>query len=374
MTRDRLHQNLTDIATEVRIVDLYDRSLATSRHIRNRQVASTSAIVAVFLVLAGTAFAFLPLSGTPDIADPSPSVTGSPTATASPPVGPALTLGELRNATIDVPEFAAGCGGRQTFTNGQHESLSLDGSHIDVDVVQSVAIGDAFGEGRDVTVALITCGMRPVPMWTAIALDRGPGDTVVTRAVIASLDSPAFALSGVRIPAPGRVEVQFTYPTGLEGSGEPQHQWRTFKWNGQAFAQIAGPTAFDAPYETKLGLSVTPLAFTAQPNGSFQAQTRVTLTNNGVNRIGSIALNVSVDPSVTVAFTGASATPHPSNPALMQYSVTLTGLAPGESTGVITMTFSAPTNTPPTMCSFDALAKAADGHAMNPTAGMLCPF
>lgn len=78
---DRLHADLADLADEVRVVDLRERAVRTSRQLAvRRTLVGAAAAVAVVAIGAGTAFAVLPGRHAAVLVGPS----GQPTATAAP--------------------------------------------------------------------------------------------------------------------------------------------------------------------------------------------------------------------------------------------------------------------------------------------------
>ncbi|RLP95888.1 WD40 repeat domain-containing protein [Micromonospora sp. CV4] len=94
MNHDRLRFDLTDLAEEVTVVDLRDRSLRTSRRLGLQRAIATSAAAVVLLgAAAGTALAVRPDAG------PGPVPAESPTASPSPvPSAPAPSVTPSRPA------------------------------------------------------------------------------------------------------------------------------------------------------------------------------------------------------------------------------------------------------------------------------------
>jgi hypothetical protein len=94
---DRLHADLADLANEVRVVDLRERTLRTSRRLAvQRTLVAAAAAVAVVAIGAGTAFAVLPgrhaalPAGTGPSGQTGPTAgpaAQTPSATASPAPG-----------------------------------------------------------------------------------------------------------------------------------------------------------------------------------------------------------------------------------------------------------------------------------------------
>jgi len=95
---DRLHADLSDLADEVRVVDLRDRAVRTSRKLAvQRTLVAAAAAVAVVAIGAGTAFAVLPgrhaalppAGASPSYrATPSAAPSAQPSSAAAVPVEP----------------------------------------------------------------------------------------------------------------------------------------------------------------------------------------------------------------------------------------------------------------------------------------------
>jgi hypothetical protein len=105
---DRLREAMHDLAEGVRIVDLRDRSLATSRSItrRHRLLAITSTVVAVAAIAAG-AVALRPGGGDPQPIGPPPTGSISPSRTPTTPPSPSASptpamTGELPGTAVFV--------------------------------------------------------------------------------------------------------------------------------------------------------------------------------------------------------------------------------------------------------------------------------
>jgi hypothetical protein len=59
-----------------------------------------------------------------------------------------------------------------------------------------------------------------------------------------------------------------------------QHQWRAYGWNGTAFTQTVGPTAFGPnPLVTDLATTAAPLTMVKQADGSSAGTLHVTVRN-----------------------------------------------------------------------------------------------
>ncbi|WP_433127966.1 TolB family protein [Micromonospora sp. CA-240977] len=89
MNDQRLRLDLADLAEEVTVVDLRDRTLRTSRRLGiQRTVATSAAALVLIAAAAGTAFAIRPDQSPAPLPADSPSVTATPTAPPSPTSSP----------------------------------------------------------------------------------------------------------------------------------------------------------------------------------------------------------------------------------------------------------------------------------------------
>ncbi|WUR60050.1 hypothetical protein OHS32_01120 [Micromonospora chokoriensis] len=92
MNDQRLRLDLTELAEEVTVVDLRDRTLRTSRRLGiQRAVATSAAALVLIAAAAGTAFAVRPDQSPAPLPADSPSVTASPTPTQSPSSTPSTS-------------------------------------------------------------------------------------------------------------------------------------------------------------------------------------------------------------------------------------------------------------------------------------------
>ncbi|SIN27955.1 hypothetical protein [Micromonospora cremea] len=102
MNDERLRSDLTDLAEEVTVVDLRDRSLRTSRRLGLQRAIATSAAAVVLLGAAtGTALAVRPDAGPGPV--PADSPTATATATASPVPVPSTPAPSVTPSRPPVP-------------------------------------------------------------------------------------------------------------------------------------------------------------------------------------------------------------------------------------------------------------------------------
>jgi hypothetical protein len=254
MTTNQLRHDLHDLAGEIDMVDLLDRSLSTSRRIaRRRRIVAAAATAAAILAIAGTAFAVGPIGGpAPTPADgtqpASPSITASPSrptapspsVQASPSLSgserPAPTLAELGNATISVPTLDD-CTGTRVFVNFVSPIPSVGDGRTSEAYLVSAVVGDLYRDGRSFTAALISCATGgPIHSSEILVLEWGTGATVLTRDVVAQSGVSGEIITNLRLTSDRRVEAEFTLTT----VSPAQPVWRSFVWNGTVFVQAFG--------------------------------------------------------------------------------------------------------------------------------------
>ncbi|GGO06811.1 hypothetical protein [Micromonospora parathelypteridis] len=92
MNDQRLRLDLTDLAEEVTVVDLRDRTLRTSRRLGVQRAVATSAAALVLIAAAtGTALAIRPNQSPSPLPADTPSITATPTPTQSPSPTPSTS-------------------------------------------------------------------------------------------------------------------------------------------------------------------------------------------------------------------------------------------------------------------------------------------
>lgn len=260
---DRLRAGLADIAGEVTVVDLRDRALRTSRQIGvRRAVVGGLAVAAVLAIGAGTAFAVLPTrhdpgpGGTPtpsQSASASPVPSGSP-ATSTAPSAPDPRTIDLRNATIDMPGWAAAfknaCpAGPRHFVDGKAVTGNNGGGDLGYRFRLAPPVyGDLDGEPGDEVVVSIGCftGGSTDPSML-LALKPMPGGTVRTLGLVISMTPVPLAYDEETVEIQNGValvEVMGEY----RSNGDPRpKQLRGYRYGNGRFSQVTGATTFPAP-------------------------------------------------------------------------------------------------------------------------------
>jgi hypothetical protein len=315
------------------------------RH-RNRVVAG--GILAAALVLgpvAGLALAPNHPDSGPTGNQSSPSASESAVAppSSAPPRSssaaavPGIPATELLNATLTLPAWPDGLpgstdctSGKVRFVNGRSTAkygITILGQPIQVDV---------DGDGTPESVVRVVCSPQAAS-FQVLAYGRSDGGGIrLFGTVIATPDGAGRDgvdvkyVHAVEATSDGHVRVDVGDWSPCCGMPEdlPQHQWRTYGWNGQRFVQTGGPTKFGPhPKGTDLTVAGADVAMTRQSDGRWHGTVSVRVTNEG-SKAARAAVEVRTSAPVTVA-EPAPAGCNPLNPTFIACGPD--DLAPGAS-------------------------------------------
>lgn len=269
--------------------------VSTVRHRRRTQAVTLVAAAVVLLGGPATAVALTsghhgtgpagpPTASTSASASDSPSAVPSPSNSPTPPVpnNGRISLDQLRNDVITVLDWPKGddmCPtGQVKFSGGkagQGGVERIQGSPVYVDVDH---------DGVDETVILLSCN----PQWAdyqVIVIHEDASLAVETLGrVVASgpgMGTDIMTIWGIAAGDNGQVRVDVgEFRPCCEEAQASQHQWRTYGWNGTAFTQTGGPTAFGPnPLVTTLATTPAPLTMVKQADGSYTGTLHVTVRN-----------------------------------------------------------------------------------------------
>ncbi|GGO11110.1 hypothetical protein [Micromonospora parathelypteridis] len=264
---------------------------------RRRLAASATTALALF---AGSAVGYAAMNGpdhrpgpvepTPSVSvspTPSPTPTPSPSGTSASPTAPVpdgrISRAQLLGASVTLPAWRAGPGCPTSQTR-----LSADDKE-GVNWLLSLDYGDIDGDGAVETVALVQCVFGSGGPMQVVAFDRDEEGKVVTlgRVVATTIDKPQW-LFALDVVGDGtvRVEVGDIAPGGGWNAEWSQRQWRGYRWSGDAFAQVSGPTTFGPNrHDVNLVVTATNLVLADAADGSRAGTVTVRIRN----RVGAAA-------------------------------------------------------------------------------------
>ncbi|MFJ6195808.1 hypothetical protein [Micromonospora sp. NPDC092111] len=222
----------------------------------------------------------------------SPGPTGSPSPTgASPtPTGPdgRISRSQLLATPVTLPAWPGG-------TDCQTDGVRLTGDPREGrNALLALDHGDVDGDDAEETVALVQCVFGTHGWQQVVAFDRDTTGKVVTigRVVLSARERPQW-LIGVDVRGDGvvRVQVGDIYPGGGWDGEWSQRQWRGYRWDGDSFAQVWGPTGFPTnPHEVNLVVTASDLVLSPAPDGSRAGTTTVRVRNRGTGAARYVAL------------------------------------------------------------------------------------
>ncbi|GAA1420795.1 hypothetical protein ACFQZ4_26295 [Catellatospora coxensis] len=283
---------------------------ATVRHRKRLRSTGVAASALVAVLAGGVAISALGGSGpTPPSPGGSTSAppAASPSRTPSPvPVATGGSLHGLAGAVLDLPTrkvLDKNCpAGPTSFRDGKA------GTDVWID---SAVETDLDADGRMEQVALIYCRPGEIPLGQVVAFRRD-GEGFATLGVVVQVETP-LALPPQQTPGTVeritklagdssgeiRVEVGNLETTYSDLSGGPigLYQWRSYRWNGSAFAQSGGSSSFMADTDVvPLDVVLSSPDLSPAPGGGTQVEVKVR-----VERVASAQAPVTVLVSVANA-------------------------------------------------------------------------
>lgn len=279
-----------------------DRARRTVRR-RRRMVAAAGAAVAIALVVAPIAAVAAYDRNAPPVL---PGKTGEPTPTPESTQTPELTPTPSASSTPSPPS------GTPTAPDGRISRAQLLAARVDlppwpplvppscavngvrlrgapsadsVPVLLDLAYGDVDRDGADETLALVGCRIGEASAKQAVVLDRTPDGRITSLGQVERTHEGFENITDMAVDDNGDVRLQVADIQPC--CGTPRHwaqkQWRTYRWDGERFGQIAGPTAF-GPHPRATDLRISSAKFTLGPpdaSGRRHGDLTMTISNEG---------------------------------------------------------------------------------------------
>lgn len=332
---------------------------ATVTHRRRVRTVTLGVIAALAVVVPVTAYAASDRSASPAPGStPSPTVsavTPSPSESTEPsePTGPcdnpsavpsppdAISLKEFCNSTLHLPPWPrTDCAPTDVpFRDGRYHI----GDSLDMGI-GTVVSADIDRDGRSETVAIIACGGQLLDQ-QVVAFRRAADNSIQTIDRVVITNDPIRTITALVALPDGTLQV--TVGDFGDGVGDDQsmaqHQQRIYRWTGQKFVQVGGPTTFPPnPHLADLAATSPDLVFGAPSGGKRTATFTVTARNLGP---GAVPALVVVQLPAWVQLVSGPAQCHMQDypSGAHQVECQLTSLAAGSSTP-LTFHFQAPAN------------------------------
>ncbi|MBV1853800.1 SigE family RNA polymerase sigma factor [Catellatospora sp. NEAU-YM18] len=297
-----LREFYASAADEVKPVDLRERAVASSRRLGAGRTAAMSALAAAVLAVVA-AVATLggggdrsvpPANPTPSASlpvAPSPTRLPAPTADGSPDVGP------FAGATLTLPAWtgprASACAsGRITLNQGGISEKAA----LPVWVMEQLE-SDVDGDGTRELVAAFMCSEGPESPGTQVVAFRRDGANRLATVGRVVATGPTIAMIHHIEAAPSGVVVELSREFSDGGQSSVPFQRRTFRLEGGAFKQVAGPTTWPArPEHAALALNTTDVVLRPAADGRQTGQLTVTVANTGTLGVAKLVLAMSLQP------------------------------------------------------------------------------
>ncbi|MEH0844669.1 hypothetical protein V6U81_19985 [Micromonospora sp. CPCC 205711] len=233
---------------------------------------------------------------------PTPSLSGSPTPTppattpaAPPPPDGHITRSQLLASPVSLPPWPS--------TTPECPSgrvrLSDKGRTSPAPVLLSLDHADVDRDGAAETVARVRCDNGDNGPEQVVAFDRDEAGRIVTLGRVASVPGSVTKgwLEAMELRSDGQVRLQLTDRANDVAwpSEWAQHQWRTYRWDGEGFDQVLGETAFPVnPYAVDLSVTSTDLRLTKNADGSRSGAIDVRIRHLGGRDATAVELRVSL--------------------------------------------------------------------------------
>jgi hypothetical protein len=281
---------------------------AVRRTVRRNRCRTITAAAAALLI--GPVVGYAALSGDPaprpepvepTLSSPTPTPsTASPTPTSAtsspaPPPNGHLTRSQLLASPVTLPPWRAAdkpeCpSGRVRLTGAPLPELSA--------MLVSVDHADVDRDGATETIARVRCYGEGGPE-QVVAFDRDAAGRIVTLGQVAAVPGTVTKgwLEAVEVRSDGQVRVQVTDRDlmALWPQEWAQHQWRTYRWDGEGFDQVLGEVSLlPNPYSVDLSVTATDLHLTRAPDGSRSGTVEVRIRHMGGRETTGVELQLNL--------------------------------------------------------------------------------
>ncbi|WFE51684.1 hypothetical protein [Micromonospora sp. WMMD1155] len=271
----------------------------------------------------------------PTSAPPTPPPTGSPSATTGTPSAPdgRISRAQLLATRVDLPSWPSSLAEQGCTTSKVRLKTNTTDLFVPELADDAFRYGDLDDDGAVETLAVVACRYGEASAKQVVAFDRDPEGRIVTVGRVVRTGDGFMDVRAVEVNQTGSIEVRVAdlvpccgTPTYLR-----REQVRTYRWDGERFAQTGGPTAFGTdPRRTDLRLSMThELVDVPGADTRRELTTVFTVTNAGTLDAPQVAFH-SIDVGERAGGDWSKCDP---NPAPQKYvlSCLLPGVPGGES-------------------------------------------
>ncbi|MEU1750023.1 hypothetical protein [Micromonospora arida] len=198
----------------------------------------------------------------PTSAPPTPTPTTPPSATTSTPNAPdgRISRAQLLATRVDLPNWPPGEMEGGCTTSKVRLKTDTTDTYVSMLTDDAFEHGDVDGDRAVETIAVVACRYGEASAKQVVAFDRDRDGHIVTLGRVVRTGDGFDDIRAVEINRNGSVEVRVAdiVPCCGTPSYLRREQVRTYRWDGQRFAQTDGPTAFGKdPRLTDLRMTMT---------------------------------------------------------------------------------------------------------------------
>jgi hypothetical protein len=291
---ERLRASLDELAQEAVPVDLRDRVLRGSRRVRVRRIYAVAGTVVTAAAALLVGFAVRPMVLAPTASEPLNLQSGRIEVDRAPEPDP----GELAAATFTVPEFhASEC--PHGLVTTVHGRVEYPGHPFQSGIeVLGTARVEVDGDGAADLVAVVSCTHQGIPGPTQVLVFSGVASLRPLIGRVVQTGGPIEGIFDVADGGDGSIRVRVGDRRWSEYASAVR-QWRVYGWDGGAFVQTGGPTAFPAdPPAVELHVGYSAEMYAPGFGRPAQYTLRVAIDNSGPVASSPIVVVLAVPPSL----------------------------------------------------------------------------